>query len=195
MTHPFWNGRYHWRLAQHTNNTPDKIHHLREAVRWDPALSGAWRELSKQYDHVGETEMAWRATVKSVYFQHSDRKSVKQIRSFWSNLRSDTARKKGKTIFREIFKDDATVWLNQLQLTNPVIKKKKKVIANKSRPLQNLTIFMLGFNSDNPRWKIARGGVDLFWVPVDGFEKSASALYAPAVDPKHPHSALLGRTL
>jgi rhomboid protease GluP len=193
MTHPFWNGRYHWMLAQNSENTDEQIQHLRQAVRYDPSLSGAWRELSKQYDHMGESEMAWRAMVKSVYFQHTDQKSVTQIRSFWFRIKDVKSRKQGKAIFREIFKDDATVWLNQLQLTNPVAK--KKIIATGQRLQKKRPRFEPGFKTNDRRWAIAPNGVDLFWLPVDKFEKSASALYAPTVDPDHPQSALLGRTL
>ncbi|GAB4139218.1 MAG: hypothetical protein Tsb009_08000 [Planctomycetaceae bacterium] len=189
-THPFWNGRYHWYLAEHAESAETRFAHLQQAVTWDPSLSGAWRELATYHSRNGDEKQALRAIFRSLYYHRSDKKSMKLVSRIWSGLRTAQQKRTALQIFEDVFGEESSAWQSFLGLTHP---RASQVVAKRKteRPPQFLPGLIPGLH----RWIVRPGGVDLFWPPIDA-DDSLIRLNRPlTVDPNDPQSAVLGRTL
>ncbi|MCH8830056.1 MAG: rhomboid family intramembrane serine protease [Planctomycetes bacterium] len=116
ITHPTWNGRYHWFLAQQTADRSVKIQELKRAVEIEPGLSGAWRHLARVYAQAGQRQLAWKAALSAVYHQRSDRKATKIVRKIWKGFRTVDAQREALKTVAEIFGDESAEWQQHLGL-------------------------------------------------------------------------------
>lgn len=90
VTHPTWNGRYDWYLA----DLPGKNGHrgepdwtrLERAVAKDPTLTEVWRKLADRAIERHELLEAWKLLVRGLAFAPSDAEQWKRCRALWRRL-------------------------------------------------------------------------------------------------------------
>lgn len=180
VTHPFWNARYHWRMAVRAEGD-EQIAALRTAVEWDPALSGAWRHLAQEERRLGNHAAAWRARFEALKANPTDRKSLDAIYRAWQFASRDEEQIAWQ-VLDETFPESAGEWRRNLGLYGkpfvPRYQRYRNPFAASKPPVPSIAN-------------------DLFWPPMDRrlFTVRDREQRAPRVDPNDPGSALLGTSL
>ncbi len=64
LIHPAENARYHWWLAETTDNGTEKQSHYEKALELDPSLEALWLELAELEFQTQSTGDAWRTLVR-----------------------------------------------------------------------------------------------------------------------------------
>lgn len=120
VTHPLWNGRYHWRLAEMTRNPVEQIQHYENAVRCDPDLEGAWRNLAILHAQERDLKEAWRCILKGLARHPSSQESIEVARDIARFLIGPQNRARARQQLVETFGEHSDAWekllFNQLPL-------------------------------------------------------------------------------
>lgn len=92
LMHPRDNGRYHWWLAERSNDPTFQRLCYREALKCDPTLRYPWLALSEAELENGEAENAWKTLLKGLD-QHPDLEHRQRLsQRIWSNFRTTEQR-------------------------------------------------------------------------------------------------------
>lgn len=114
VTHPYWNGRYHWYLATTTIRPTSSEKYLERAVWWDSSLTGAWLDWSRLAERRGDPMEAWQRLVQGLSANPSSGKLMDSVRRVWRHL--DTRQRYDASAYLDrIFGRNATAWLNQIR--------------------------------------------------------------------------------
>lgn len=118
ISHPSWDGAYHWYLAKRANSPASRIAELQEAVKHDPQLIGAYRVLADAQMKQGFEIDAWKTIVTGLANNPADSSLLRLSQRLWHELSVSPGRIAARQAVREIFEENADVWLAQLE-TNP----------------------------------------------------------------------------
>jgi hypothetical protein len=123
VTHPVWNGRYHWYRAGVTPSgqiaPQEDPAELAEAVRCDPSLAGAWRLLAEEAERRDQPLEAWRLTLHGLRAGSTNARLWASARRQWRRFAVDPEREVAVTFVRELFGDDAEHLLGELRRLHP----------------------------------------------------------------------------
>lgn len=120
VTHPVWNGLYHWRLAERTEKPSEQIHHYENALRCDPDLEGAWNNLALIHLKEHEPVEAWRCVIRGLARHPSSTKMIDLAREIALVFAGRANRAKAVQQLELVFGDQAEAWekllFNQIPL-------------------------------------------------------------------------------
>jgi GlpG protein len=176
VTHPVWNGNYHWYQALIAEDPADRRAHFDAAMRLDPGLSEPWRELAIRQAREGDLLAAWQTALRGLSYNRSDKVGAQLCREIWGDLQDAADRHAALEQLEEIFGDEAEAWKERLHLAGPLAWNEPLPPA----PEDELERFRLDQSIELPS-------------TVDGLpEAPERAEDAPPVDPDDPQSAALG---
>ncbi len=177
--HPFWNGRYHWFVADRQSDPAVKENQLAQAVAWDRRLPGAWRGLSALQFQAGRPDQAWTTALRGMQANPSNAGLQEQARELW--WRWAVLQPQGIEELAAIFGDRA-----------PAIRELLK------QPPRNVRITRVGptpadalSEMELQRFRLNQG-IDLTFPELTGPARSSKP---PPIDPDSPDSAVEGRTM
>jgi hypothetical protein len=110
VTHPFWNGNYHWHLGDVARNPIEKIYHYENAVRCDPDLEGPWLNLGLLHLQQGDSEEAWRCVLSGLSRHPSSQKAIELARVISRDFIGPQKRALARQILHETFGDRSEAW-------------------------------------------------------------------------------------
>lgn len=110
VTHPFWNGRYHWRIADRSDDPEVKFRHWQKAVERDADLAGAWFNVALTYFQRGDLLEAWETILRGIYINRGYRDGIDLARLIWSNLRGTSGEDEARKILADVFGPEAKSW-------------------------------------------------------------------------------------
>lgn len=86
LMHPVENGRYHWWLAETSDDPAFRRLCYREALKCDPTLQTPWLELSQSELENGQPDAAWKTLLRGLD-QHPDLEHSEDLsRRIWSEF-------------------------------------------------------------------------------------------------------------
>lgn len=177
--HPFWNGRYHWFVADRQTDPALKENQFAQAVAWDPRLPGAWRELSALQFRTGRPDLAWTTALQGMQANPSNAGLQEQARELW--WRWAVSQPQGVEELAAIFGDRAPA-IRELLKQPP---RSVRITRGGSMPDDALSEMEL------QRFRLNQG-IDLSFPELTRPERGGKL---PAVDPDSPESAVEGRTM
>ncbi len=111
LMNPFWNGAWHWYQARDAEfNSRRRLERLQVAVLRDPALGGAWRELSIEFLRHNEPLTSFRAALQGLKANRLDADLHNLVVAHWVDLHAIGEDKVAHDLFVEIFRDDSLTW-------------------------------------------------------------------------------------
>lgn len=123
VTHPVWNGRYHWYRAGLTSTGAiadrEDPAGLAMAVRCDPTLAGAWRLLADEAEHRDQPLEAWRLTLHGLQANSTSVELWATARRQWRRFAIGPDRETATTYVRELFGDGSQHVLDELRRLHP----------------------------------------------------------------------------
>ena len=180
VSHPIYNGRYLWYLAERNPSLlPERRESLlKQAVRRDPTLTGVWLRLAEQQFIEGNLEEGWKQLILGLANNPDDKDLMSAARRVWRRLPFGPDRDLAHEEVKRIFGDKAEVWMQQFRETRLAgVRHREKQPGADQTPLDPRQ-----FPLDQP--------VDLDWRPP------RQAPSRPRfVDPDRPDSASEGATL
>lgn len=177
--HPFWNGRYHWFVADRQTVPELKENQLAQAVAWDPRLPGAWRGLSALQFQSGRPEQAWTTALRGMQANPSSAALQEQARELW--WRWAARQPQGIEELAAIFGDRAPA-IRELLKQPPRNVRITRVGPNPAETLSEMELQRLRLNQ----------GIDLSFPELTRPDRSGKP---PPIDPDSPDSAVEGRTM
>lgn len=177
--HPFWNGRYHWFVADRQTDPALKEVRLQQAVARDPRLPGAWRGLSELQFRSGRPDLAWQTVLRGMRANPSSAALQEQAREVW--WRWAVLQPQGLEELAAVFGDRAPA-IRELLKQPP-----RNVRITRLDPSQEPGLSEM----DQRRFRLNQG-IDLSFPELTRPERGGKL---PAVDPDAPDSAVEGRTM
>ena len=181
-TQPWWNGRYHWYVADQATDESTRISHFQEAVRRDPALPRVWIELAAHHRSRGDRLRAWEVLLTGLRHNRSHEDLLRMARTMWLQLQSERERTEGMEIIDRVFRDESLAWQSRLG-ARPELVQHGSGAGGASEAL-----------SDEERYSLDQRIV----LPpaLDGSDAlPVREQQLPPIDPEHPTSAAEGVTL
>lgn len=114
VTHPFWNGDYHWRKGDQANTAVERIRHYENAIRWNPDLDGPWVNRALEDFKAGHLQEAWDWILRGIQHHPSFGKAVDLARAVWTSFPDRAERAAARQRLRQIFGDTAPLWEQEL---------------------------------------------------------------------------------
>lgn len=177
--HPFWNGRYHWYVADRATDAGVKELRLGQAVAWDPRLPGAWRALASAQFQTERPVLAWQTTLRGMRANPSSAVLQELAREIW--WRWAALQPEGATELAAVFGDDAPA-IRELLKQPPGNVRITRVHPSEQSDLTEMDLGRLRLNQ----------GIDLSFPELTSPGRGDKL---PPVDPDAPDSAVEGRTL
>lgn len=183
---PFWNGRYHWYLADLESDPSQRLRRLEDALEWNPGLPGAWTAAADAYRERGATLEAWETILRGLDKNRSSQKLIDAAGVVWAELDSTGRRAAALEMVSTVFAEEDFSWRRRLG-----------ILSEDGAP----PIAELAAREDGPREPPAEERfpldqqIDLPATFDGGSETPVRDLTPPGVDPKHPDSAREGVNL
>jgi hypothetical protein len=115
--HPFWNGGYHWRMADLAGERGDEDEVMRQsrlAVACDPRLTGPWYKMAVIQWRRGELLPAWETMLHGIFYNPAYQDGISLARTLWMQLHSEAERDEARQILRQVFLGEAPKWDDKL---------------------------------------------------------------------------------
>lgn len=123
VCHPAWIGRYHWYRAISVESSRKSGQRLQRAVACDPALTGAWLQLSQLAESQDNRPVAWKQIVVGLSLNRSSTSLIEGARRLWRHLDAQE-RREAEFLLHRHFGKSWKLWLNQIRAyvstTDPV---------------------------------------------------------------------------
>ncbi len=114
IMHPAENGRYHWWLAETTDDEAFKTTCYRNAVTSDPTLAYPWYALAEQEFRTGRPREAWESLLGGLK-RHPELKHAEHLSpQIWRRFATPTDRKEALAVLARIFPRDPAQWRDRL---------------------------------------------------------------------------------
>lgn len=176
VCHPYWNGKYYWYLARHTDDPVQQIDYLKKGFELSPGEPKIGAELAlRQFRNETVPFGSWKTILQSLNQNRTYEKGVELARLIWKQFHSDEQKAKARQMVSEIFGDESEAWSDRLQLAQTEMVQTDVPPGTDGGAMQEL----LFLKDSRPRTKTLQ--------PRD--------LTAPPVDPGSPQSAVEGVTL
>jgi len=120
VTHPVWNGKYHWRMGDLALNTTDQIRHYKDALAQDPDLDGPWINLASIYAREQEFFEAWRYIIQGLSRHPTSEKMMRIAEEVGRNLAGPQNRMLAREFLETTFGEFAPVWEAKLLAEIPL---------------------------------------------------------------------------
>lgn len=114
VTHPFWNGDYHWRKGDQARTAVERVRHYENAIRWNPDLDGPWVNRALEDFKAGHLQEAWDWILRGIQHHPSFGKAVDLARAIWASFPDREERAVARQKLRQIFGDTAPLWEKEL---------------------------------------------------------------------------------
>jgi rhomboid protease GluP len=183
ITHPVWNGRYHWYLAGFTptgqlaaRENPDR---LRLAVARDPSLAAVWLLLAQDAQRSGDPLEAWRLALQGLRAEPTNPPLWAFTRQQWRRLVIGPQRQPAIAAIQEIFGDQSSGILAEVRKLKP-----PPVLIAPGRPIGPPPVVA---EIEHPAWQPASDEVRRAFAP-----RRDQPL---TIDPADPRSAVEGELL
>ncbi|QDT28165.1 Rhomboid protease GluP [Gimesia panareensis] len=177
ICHPYWNGKYYWYLARHSDDLDQRIAYLKKGVELSPGEPKIGAELALSLYRTEKVPFdSWETILQSLKRNRSYEKGVDLARLIWKQFDSDEQKAKALKKMSEIFGSESEAWSDRLQLAQTEM---VQTDAPPSGVSDGPTGDLLFLNRSNSQKKSLK--------PRD--------LTAPPVDPGSPQSAVEGVTL
>lgn len=177
VCHPYWNGKYYWYLARHTEDLGQRITYLQQGVDLSPGEPKIGAELALSLYRTESVPFgSWETILKSLKRNRSYEKGVELARLIWKQFHSEDQKAQARAMVDEIFGDESEAWSDRLQLAQ--VEMVQTDLAPE-RGGKGPTEELLFLKEQGPQTRTLK--------PQD--------LTAPPVDPGSPQSAVEGVTL
>ncbi len=114
--HPFWNGNYIWWTAlRESTNAEQRLTRLHRAVRLDPQLIGAWRQLAGESLRRGETMHGWMILLQGLAHNPSNANLLQEAHRVWRIVLFDPGRAAASQAIEDVFGDLASAWMERFR--------------------------------------------------------------------------------
>ncbi len=120
VTHPFWDGSYHWRRSDIAVDPVEKRYHLEQAIRLNPELDGPWLNLAYLCASEGKLQEAWDRILHGLQYHPSFQKAIDLAREIWASFPNRQQQEAARMRLRQIFGDAAPTWEKTLLGQNPL---------------------------------------------------------------------------
>jgi membrane associated rhomboid family serine protease len=111
VTHPVWNGKYHWRLGDDDTKRPmERIRHYENAVRCDPDLEGPWRNLALLHEEERDIREAWRCILNGLVRHPSSQDTIQVVRRIARYFVNPNDRANAMHELKKIFGEQSQNW-------------------------------------------------------------------------------------
>lgn len=115
VSHPFWDGDYHWYLAMRTNDAEQRYAELQRAASLKPQSLGIWRQLASEQLQRGEPMAAWKTLLVGLSHNPTDPQFLLHARRSWRAVIISPGRAEAERVLREVFGELAETWENQFR--------------------------------------------------------------------------------
>lgn len=136
LTHPLWDGNYHWHLGDVARNPIEKLHHYQNAVRCDPDLEGPWLNLGRLHRQHGDPEEAWRCVLNGLSRHPSSQTAIELARALSRDFIGPQKRSLARQILHETFRDRSDAWEKLLFDVVPLEELPALIIGSDKQPLK-----------------------------------------------------------
>lgn len=120
VTHPVWNGKYHWHCGDIATNSTDKIRHFKNAIRQDPDLTGPWINLAIIFSRENEMLEAWRYIIQGLSRHPTSEEMIQVAREVGRNLIGPHQRTLARQFLDQTFGEYASKWEGKLLSNVPL---------------------------------------------------------------------------
>lgn len=115
VSHPVWDGDFHWYLALRTNDSDRRYAELQQAAALKPQSLGIWRNLAAEELLRGEPMAAWKTLLVGLSHNPTNPQFLAHARRSWREVVIFPGRQEAERVLREVFGDLAETWAAQFR--------------------------------------------------------------------------------